>query len=97
MKLSIGKIAPGDYSRNGIGADKAARHEPRTNDRRDQEQNNIRASVETSLEADTPQDSDGTGIAGHNHGRSQEYRHRRRRHRWKHGARQQFPRHYQWG
>src|ERR1700758_2476102 len=33
MKPSLSKTAPGDHSRSGIGSDKPARDEPRTDDR----------------------------------------------------------------
>src|SRR5215472_6351130 len=66
MKPSLGKVAPGDHSRSAIGGDKAACHEPRSDDRHDRENHDIPASAKTGLKACMPQNYCRAGIAGGN-------------------------------
>src|SRR5216683_4506411 len=67
MKPGLGKTAPGDNARSGVGSDKTARNEPRTDDRDDQKRDDVRAPANTGPKAGMAQHGGGTGIAGRNH------------------------------
>ena len=51
MKPSLGKTAPGDNPRGGVGCDKPARDEPGTDGRHNQKLDDIRASANARLKA----------------------------------------------
>ena len=55
MKPGLGKTSPGNDPRSGIGGDKTACDEPRTDDRHDHKHDDIRAPANTGLNACVPQ------------------------------------------
>ena len=67
MKAGVSKTAPGDNPYSGLGSNKTARDDRRTDDRHDKKLDDIRTPVNTGLKAGMTQHCGGTGIASRNY------------------------------